>query len=199
MNMLQDEYYIIERTNNDNYPLFSWDESRGEHGLGKPVPFNKPIKFLLGEPISSNFEWVDYHSNPTNPVVSNRIADVLAPMDIYGIQLVPAKVRNPKDPFSEIKDYWFIHVWNRIACLNKEKSEIEYDEVDGQIWGFDKLVLDEETLGFFELRKRLVFELTEKTSVLLIHQTIKDAIESVNPKGCRFFKATEWRSDIVFD
>ncbi|MCP4491871.1 MAG: hypothetical protein GY820_31890 [Gammaproteobacteria bacterium] len=196
--MLQDEYYVIDRANNDNYPLFSWDQLSGDFGMGRPVEFKESIKMRLGDPISPNFEWVDYHKAPA-PVVSKRIADVLAPMDIYGIQLVQAKVRNPKDPFSEIRDYWLIHVWNRIACLNREKSEIEYDEVDGQIWGIDKLVLDEETLGFFELRKRLVFELTEKTSVLLVHQTIKDAIDSVSPKGCRFFKATEWRSDIVFD
>lgn len=198
--MLQDEYYIIGRVNNDNYPLFSWDQSRGDYGLGRPVEYKEPIKLRLGEPISPNFEWVDYHSFPTSPVVSEIIANALSPMDIYGIQLVPAKVRNPKDksPFAEVKDYWFMHVWNRIACLDKTNSELEFYD-DGTIFGIEKLVLDEKTLGLFELRKRLIFELTEDTSVLLIHQTIKDAIESVNPTGCRFFKASDWRSDIVFD
>ena len=51
----------------------------------------------------------------------------------------------------------------------------------------------------YELRKRLIFELAEKTSVLLVHQTIKAAIESVKPKGCRFFKAAEWNSDKTFE
>ncbi|MCP4486749.1 MAG: hypothetical protein GY820_05430 [Gammaproteobacteria bacterium] len=197
--MLQDEYYVIESENNDNYPLFSWDQrSSLFRNNTTPVVIEAPVKFRLGDPLSPNFEWVDYHVAP-HPVVSARIFDVLASMDIYGIQLVPAKVRNPKDPFSEIKDYWFIHVWNRIACLNKEKSVIRTNKAGTRIFAVDKLVLDEETLGFFELSKRLVFELTEKTSVLLVHQTIKDAIDSVSPKGCRFFKATEWRSDIVFD
>ncbi len=198
--MLQDEYYIIERENNDNYPSFSWDQSRGDYGLGQPVE-KEPINLRLGEPISPNFEWVDYHSLPTSPVVSKVIADILEPMDIYGIQLVPAKVRNPKDksPFAEVKDYWFIHVWNRIACLDKENSEIRTNKAGTRIFAIDKLVLNEKTLNVFELRKRLIFELTEDTSVLLIHQTIKDAIESVHPKGCRFFKADDWRSDIVFE
>ncbi len=197
--MLQDEYYIIESENNDNYPLFSWDQLSGDFGMGQPVEFKQPVKFRLGDPLSPNFEWVDYHVAP-EPIVSKRIVDVLSPMDIYGIQLVPAKVRNPKDksPFAEVKDYWFMHVWNQIACLDKENSELElYD--DGAIFGIDKLVLDEKTLSLFELKKRLIFELAEKSPVLLVHQTIKDAIESVNPKGCRFFKATEWNSDIVFD
>lgn len=195
--MLQDEYYIMDRENNDNYPLFSWDQSSGKFGLANPINFDEPIKLRLRDPISPNFEWADFHKLP-DPVVSKCVVDVLAPMDIYGIQLVPAKVRNPKDPFSEPRDYWFIHVWNRISCLNERESELEWDEVDGEIWGIEKLVLDEEILSLFELRKRQIFELAEDTSVLLIHQTIKDAIMSVNPLGCRFFKASEWNSDISF-
>ena len=196
--MLQEEYYVIERANNDNYPLFSWDQSRGDYGLGRPVEFHEPIKLRLGEPISPNFEWVDYHAFPTNPVVSKIVVDVLAPFDLQGVQFVPAKVRNSRDPFSEPRDYWFIHVWNRIACLDKTNTELElYD--DGSIFGIDKLVLNEKTLLMFELRKRLMFELTENTSVLLIHQRIKTAIESVHPKGCRFFKVAEWNSDKTFE
>lgn len=199
--MLQNEYYVIARENNDNYPLFSWDQSRGDYGLGRPVEINELIKLRMGEPISPNFELVDYHSLPTGPVVSQRIVDVLAPLEIYGIQLVPANVRNPIEdsPFAEGNDYWFIHVWNRISCLDKENSDIEYDDVDGEIWGIEELVLDEKILNKFDLTKRLIFGLTEETSVLLVHQSLKDAIETVRPKGCRFFKSTEWHSDIVFD
>jgi len=131
--MLQDEYYIIETENNDNYPLFSWDELSNDYGLGKPVEIKAPVNLRLGEPISPQFEWVDYHEAP-EPVVSKKIADALHQLNIYGIQLVFAKVSNPKDPFADEKDYWFIHVWNRISCLDKEKSEVDYDEVDGKIW-----------------------------------------------------------------
>ncbi|MEM9102366.1 MAG: DUF1629 domain-containing protein [Pseudomonadota bacterium] len=196
--MLQDEYYVIERESNDNYPLFSWDQRSGKFGLGKPIEIKEPVKLRLGEPISANFEWVDFHRLPAC-VFSKRITDVLKPMQLYGIQLVPAKVRNPKGLSDEPRDYWFMHVWNRITCLDREQSELDIDEVDGRIWSIEKLVLDEEVLGLVELKKRQVFELTEDTSTLLIHQSVKDAILSVNPVGCRFFKATEWNSDIVFD
>ena len=195
--MLQNEYYILDRENNDNYPLFSWDQIETEYGLGKPVDYKEPVKFRLGDSASPNFEWVDYHKVP-DPVISKRILDALLPLDLHGVQFVPAKVRNPRGPFSEPRDYWLIHVWNRIACLDKEKSELElYD--DGSIFGIDKLVLNEKTLAMFDLRKRMIFELTEKTSVLLIHQRVKEAIESVHPIGVRFFKATEWNSDKTFE
>ena len=97
--MLQAEYYVVERENNDNYPLFSWDQKENEYGLGKPVNFTEPLKFRLGKPIPSEFKWVDYHKAP-EPVISPALAEILEKLDIYGIQLIPAKVRNPKDPFS---------------------------------------------------------------------------------------------------
>jgi len=112
---------------------------------------------------------------------------------------VPAQVRNPKDPFAETKNYWFLHIWNRISCLNREQSEVDIDEDDGMIWDIDKLVLDEEKLNAFKLEQRLIFELAEDSSVILIHQSIKDVIMSVNPTGFRFVNASEWYSDIVFD
>jgi len=196
--MLQDEYYVIARDKNSNYPLFTWDQVESEFGLGKPVEITEPLKFRFGEPIPPEPELVDYHGLP-DPVVSKRIVDVLTPLDIYGIQLIPAKVRDPRSPFSDLHDYWYLHVWNQITCLDKEKSEIRTNKAGTRIFAIDKLVLDEKTLSPFELRKRQIFELAEKTPLLLLHKTVKDAIESVNPKGCRFFKATEWRSDIVFE
>ncbi len=194
--MLIDEYYIIESTKNSC--LFSWDQKSNEYSKGAPVKINGFVKFRLGEPIPTTPNLIDYHE-ASEPVVSQLIYDILAPLNIYGIQLIPAKVKNPKDPFSEYHDYWFVHIWNQISCLDKEKSELDISKSGLSIFGIDKLVLDEKTLGFFELRKRLIFELAEKTSVILIHQSIKEAIMSVNPKGIRFFKASEWNSDITFD
>jgi len=46
--MLQAEYFVLMRENNDNYPLFSWDQPRGDFGMGKPVKYREPIKFRLG-------------------------------------------------------------------------------------------------------------------------------------------------------
>lgn len=195
--MLQEEYYVIDRENRDHFPLFSWDQMESEYGMGKPVKYAEPIKLCLSEPISPEFEWVDYHKLP-GPVISKRILDALLPLDLYGVQFVPAKVRNPKDTLAEPRDYWFVHVWNRIACLDEDASEVERYK-DGSIFEIEELVLDEEKLGMFEPRKRMVFELAEDISVILVHKEVKKAIESVQPKGVRFFKATEWNSDICFE
>jgi len=172
--MLQAEYYVLMREKNNHYPLFSWDQKSGEFGMGKPVEFKDPVKMRLGQPIPPKPEWVDFHKAP-DLVVSERIAEVLAPLDIYGIQLVPAEVRNSKDPFSEVKNYYFLHVWNRIHCLDGENSEIRTNRAGNIIYSIDKFV------------------------VTLVHQSIKDAIMAINPKGFRFVKATDWYSNIAFD
>lgn len=195
--MLQNEYYVIDRENNDNYPLFAWDQVADDFGLGVPAEFSAPVKLRLRDPIAPKFEWVDYHKLP-DPVVSARLAKVINALNIYGIQLVPAVVRNPSAPYADLHEYFFIHVWNRIACLDKDNSEIESNRDGTRIFGIQKLVLDETILGSIGLPKRLVFELQEKTSVLIVHESVKRAIEAISVKGCRFFKASEWNSDIVF-
>lgn len=194
--MLKNEYFVIDRENNDNNPLFSWDESSGSFGMGKLVQFINPIKMRLGEPVSSGFQWADYHKAP-EPVVSSRIADVLGAMDLYGVQIVPVKVRDLKDTMPE-QDYWFLHVWNRISCLDREQSDLDLYK-DGSIFSIDEFVLDERELEKIELSKRLIFSLSEKTSVILVHQTVKDAMLSLDPTGVRFFEASKWNSDSAFE
>ncbi len=195
--MLQEEYYVIKSENNNNYPLFAWAQSSRQYNMGKPVEYSEPLKLRLGEPISRKFEWVDYHSL-SGSVISKRILDALLPLDLYGVQFVPAKVTNPKDPFAEPRDYWYVHVWNEIACLDMEESDLDLYE-DGDVASIIRMVLNEEKLAMVEPRKRMMFGLVEDCTVYLVHEVVKEAIESVNPKGVRFFKATEWGSDRIFE
>lgn len=131
------------------------------------------------------------------PVLSPRLAEAVRAMDLYGIELVPAVVRHTEDPSCEPKDYYFLYVWNRIHCLDRQNSDLElYGR--GRIFGFRKLVLLADTLLRFDISKRLIFELAEKPSVLLVHETVREAMESVKPQEVRFFRATEWNSDLAF-
>ena len=195
--MLQEEYYVLIRENNDNYPLFSWDQSSDAFGRGEAVNFNDVIKMKLSDPISPNYELVDYHKAP-EPVVSKKIYNVLESLKIYGLQLFPVQVKKSKKIIADEHNYWFLHIWNRIQCLDNEKSDLElYD--DGSIFSVEKLVLDELALNSIDLDKRLIFELSENTSTILIHKSIKDKILLTNPVGLKFVEAGEWYSDIVFE
>lgn len=42
--MLQDEYYVVERENNKNYPLFALDQKSVGTGQGVPIQYTEPLK-----------------------------------------------------------------------------------------------------------------------------------------------------------
>jgi hypothetical protein len=115
-------------------------------------------------------------------------------MNLYGVQLFPAEVRNPRDPFSTPHNYWFAHILNRIGCLDMEKSELRTNRSGMRILSIDALVLQEQVLSLIELEKRLIFSLAEKTFLLLVHETLKQTILSLNPMGCRFISTEDWGS-----
>lgn len=50
--MLQEEYYVIKRENNNNYPLFAWAQSAREYNMGKPVEYTEPVNLLCKSPSS---------------------------------------------------------------------------------------------------------------------------------------------------
>lgn len=197
--MLQNQYYILERANNDSYPLFAWNQKSSliRKNTTRPVTVEAPVELKLGNPIPSSPQFVDYHTSP-DPIISPKLAEVFRSADPYGVQLIPATVTDPRHPFAESLDYWLMHVWNRISCLDMDESEVERFD-SGRIFAIDRLVLSESVLGAFDEHKRQVFYLTEKPSVLIVHEAIKELMESCQALGCRFFKVSEWNSDSSFE
>jgi len=204
--MLQDEYYLLISTNNPNYPSFAFEKGVHYSNLGYPLELEGKVNFRIRPPYSKKRELVDYHIAPHH-IISPRFADLLAPLNIYGIQFLPAILRDHKYYPDLTYDYVILHIWNRIACVDKQKSEIDYlsddpeDQKDPEamIFSFDKLVLCEDVLQNIKLEHRLMFELKEKTSVCLVHESIKNIIELAEMKGLRFLKVSDWNSDSFFD
>jgi len=193
--MLNQDYYVIKRGGSNNYPLLEWDQSSGMFDKGKPVTVTPPIKLRLGAPVPDKPEMVDYHSLP-EPVVGERIKNILEPMTLYGTQLIPARI--PVE--DNVYDYWLLHVFNEIACIDREKSILEIDEDDGDVLDIEQLALDEKVLQEIPLDKRLIFVLKESTSTYLFHRSVKEAIMALEPapQGVQFFRADQWGSAAVF-
>jgi hypothetical protein len=196
------EYFIVERENNNNHPLLEWAGTTFQGPLARsardsrPVQFTEPIQLKLGAPIPPMPEMVDYHSLP-EPIIGQKIKDVLEPLNIEGIQFIPAKV-DTRDKGLGVFDYWYLHVYNRITCMDKEKSVCSYSP-SGRITDIKKLVLADYELKHLPLEERLIFVLKEYTSVYLFHESIKDKIMSDNPVGIRFFRVDKWGSSAAFE
>ena len=181
------EYYIISRANNNNHPLFEWDQLSGMFYKGRPVEISEPVKLRLGSPVPKKPEMVDYHSLPES-VVSEKIKDVLEAMNIDGIQLVPVKIQGKNE--GEFYDYWLMHIYKKIPCMDWKKSDYKVSE-SGRL-SVRKLVIDEAVVKDIPLEKRLVFELKEGASLFLVHKSVRNSVMAVNPDGVEFIDVDEW-------
>jgi hypothetical protein len=193
------DYYIIGGDGNPSAPLLRADGDQDTWFLigDEPVEIEKPMELCFNSPIPRNPKMLDYHSLP-DTVVSKKIYEALAPMNVYGIQLVPAVVRNNKT--NDIyEDYWVVYVYNEISCVDRNLSEYTVDEDNGSIRQIYTLVLDKKVLENIPLEKRLVFRLGEGISKLIYHKSVVDAIMAVNPEGIRFGKIKDWYEGIQFN
>ena len=190
------DYYVISRANNNHHPLFEWDQRSGMFYKGVPVEIEEPVKLRLGAPIPGKPKMVDYHSLPES-VVSEKIWNVLEPMNIDGIQLVPAKVRGVNE--GDVYDYWLIHIYNEIACMDRNLSVYSIDDSDGRIDDIARLVLDNGILNDIPLEERLVFELSEGSAMFLYHASVVTAVLSENPEGVTFTNVAEWNDGTAFE
>ena len=182
------EYYIIMRANNNNHPLLGWRQESGMFYRDEPVEIDEPVRLGIGKPVPKNPVMADYHSLPES-VVSEKIKNVLEPMNIEGIQLVPAVVEGVKK--GESYDYWLLHIYSCISCMDREKSTYKISK-SGTSISIEKLVVDEAVMKEIPLEKRLVFELEEGASLFLVHKSVRDAVMAVNPVGVEFIDVDEW-------
>lgn len=190
---MQTDYFVIMRAGPSSYPLLEWDEYR--LGFAKPAPVNvtAPVQLRLGAPVPRAPVMVDYHSLPT-PVVSERIKNALASLDLFGLQLVPADVKVKPD---DVRRYWLLHVFNKIACIDRQRSACTFYS-DGDALSINKLVLDETVLHDIPPERRRVFRLAESTSVYLFHQSVVERVLALQPEGLRFIRADQWSDGAGF-
>ncbi|MCY1016231.1 imm11 family protein [Pyxidicoccus sp. MSG2] len=192
---MQRDYFVIERAASNAHPLFGWDQSGSAFYKGTAVTLAEPIRLRLGEPVPSRPVMADHHSLP-KPVLSTRLKDMLAGLNLFRAQLVPADVRVHDD----VVRYWLLHVFNEIECVDRERSRLSVDDEDGVILGIDELVLDEAVLRAIPQPERLVFVLAESTSVHIFHRTVVDQVMSLTPppEGLRFIPVTDWNDSVGF-
>ena len=110
-----DEYYIVTRENNDNYPLICIDESnlsplKSGGMFASPGPLIQdgyvfPVK--LNEPIPDAPELVDFHRRPY--MFSYRvIQDVAQRHKLPGVQWLPACISHKGKTYP---DYIIVHIY----------------------------------------------------------------------------------------
>ena len=198
MNTNEFDYYVIDRKGDKAYPLVGPHED-SEHTLlyigdnfsefrEKSIPNPKPVEFVFCDPIPRKPVIGDYFSDPES-IISKKIADEMKPMNIKGIQLIPATVESNKGNVYE--DFFWIYIHHYIEAMDKDKTNFELSKYG--LYRFDSFTLDEKILTEIPLEERLIFKLKEKSSIKLYHCSVVDIIMSTNPEGVMFTKVEDWR------
>lgn len=190
-------YYVLERQNDDSHPLLGWsddDPTDAETIFARNEEFlsTQPVRLRLGRPIPKHPQLVDYHVLP-EPVISEKLAAVLAPMLLHMVQLVPAVI--PLDGIDH--PYYLLHVRNRVECLDMRRTKYE-PRLDGGIAILERIVLDEDKLRRVPEANRLLFCPQEYETIWLAHESVKNALEAVSPVGLRFFHVDDWGDTVSF-
>lgn len=189
------EYYILERDGSAPYPLVDEDpdceiteDYLYENYRKKIENIEHTAKFEYGSPTSKGFVVGDYFSQP-NSIVSQRIKDTLNPLNIYGIQFIPAEIETNTGDI--IENFYYIHIYNWIEAVDRKKSKFKKLD-DGNLL-IDYFFLDEKILGSIPFEERLVFILEEDSALQIYHKSIVDAIMAVKPEGLKFTRVEDWR------
>lgn len=188
------EYFRIARAFDDAIPLLNTDTDCPNYLYEQTAIENpEPLLFQLGDPIPIKPKMGDYLSEPAS-VISKKIFDVLAPLNISTIQLLPARIRGKNDEI--FSNYWAIHMLTEIKCVDASLSNCEIKRV--RLAKVKKIVLDKNILSAIPLPERLVFRLQEDSSFQLYHSSIVEKILAANPSGVRFVNIEEWNDSSFF-
>jgi hypothetical protein len=187
------EYYVIDSAEDQAYPLLDCDpdsdhtETYVYDNKENEIPDPQEMEFVFGKPYPRKPVIGDYFSQ-TESIVSEKIKNVLEPMNIKGIQLIPATVTSNK---GDVYDgYYYIHVYHRIRAMDMNDSVYEQDD---DYFSIERFNLDKDVLREIPLEERLVFKLRESPTEKLYHKSVVDAIMAVNPVGVQFTRVEDWR------
>ena len=195
MNTNEFEYYLVNPVFDGHIPMVRDDDDY--------PPRQNPYRLCFASPIPKTPRMVDYHSlRGSIGIYSQKVYDVLAPLNIKGIYLIPAIIRGKND--EEFENYYKMNVMNEYLTFDRDKSEYEFyeaeDEDDEDEWvSIDKIALNIDALSEIPSEERLIYKSKEHSGYTLYHKSIVDIIMSVNPEGVCFTSVEVWKEGMQFD
>ena len=198
-NEFDEEYYIMDVSGADNYPNLAFCKSSAAFSYAEPIKeVELPIqtKFSKTTRPPKNPKFVDALFLKGNIAISKRVFEEFENLNLYGLQMLPIEITTPKEEI--VKDYYVMHIWNEIAAVDKNNYVGDEPDGYGGICGLESFSLDEKNMINTPIEKRLIFKLAESTSIMLVRQSVYDAIQSLNPEGFSFWKVSEWNIGSAF-
>lgn len=160
-----------------------------DSGCKQPIKEIPTIEIHISEDQSQNL-LTDNLIAPgiTGIVINRKIRSILQENNVSNIEyynsILIDEIMGKKET-----DYKVGNIIGLIKCVDFEKSELVIDDHDGSIQFIDKLVLKYDLLKDIKLP---IFRLGEFSQIILVHNAIKNELESANVSGINFYKPEEF-------
>ena len=191
-----EQYYVIMRENNDYYPTMWGDLKPKSKGIKIKEDENCDVNIYLDLSNGVQDKFVDYHSSAGDSVTSERFYEFIEKLNIKGVQFLKGTKGNVIEELKLI--YYVMHIYNRIACIDRLKSIIEIDKKGGYISDIEKFSIDHKVFDKIPLEDRLIFFLDESVNIKIFHESIVKEIKKMDMKGVRFIKVSDWDDNVAF-
>lgn len=191
------EYYVMDTKYDETYPTLA---ARNEcpHTYDYVVDCEKidnpeTSEFQFRHPIPRKPVFGDYFDAQSKPVVSEKIKFILEPLNLPGVQFIPAKIYDNKGNIHE--NYFFMNIYNLIMAVDRENSKYRTSFAnDPDCLFLDRFSLNKKVLENIPLDERLIFLLKENKITKIVHSSIVQLILKENPKGIGFTLVEDWHN-----
>ena len=180
-------YVMVGEGKHPIMPIASGPGIEGNWRLGCPItePVPTPIVYTLNPRFKGQPKPMYYEKSI--PVMRDDVAAALRAAGVDNIQYFDAVLRNPATG-AEHRDYKAYNIVGLVACADTVASRrmgtgnSAMGDVD-----FESLVIDESKTG-----GALLFRLAENVSAVVVHDSVKDAIDASGIPGFVFYGPSEW-------
>jgi hypothetical protein len=162
----------------DDDPLRSWT-------LGRRFTNSPRIPLLASLRMRKDSKLMEMWKAPL-PIISTRFYKVLLSIGIDNIDVFPVELLDSKSGVT-YKDYLAFNIIGVIAAADLSKSEYHAWDESKVALDFNSLVIDE-----IKTRNALIFRLAEATNGIVIHESVKKAIEAAGINTLTFISPEEW-------
>ncbi|GHV58856.1 hypothetical protein FACS1894103_1090 [Campylobacterota bacterium] len=199
-NQFDSEYYVMNVDGANNHPLLAWGKTRRgpflQAALIDEKTLSLPLQIVFDEPYPKQYEMADFLMLGAQFAGSETLKKFFERNKVYGAQFVPIEITTNKKEI--ITGHYAIHFHNRLRAIDENNYEGGEPDEFGEILDLSRFSLNAFLLNNIPIENRLVFVLEEDAGMIIVHQSIYEAIRAENLTGMRFWKVSDWDNNAMF-
>ncbi len=194
MENFNEEYYVMDCDGADNHPMLAWGETSSRPFISiKEIDsddLDLPLEIDFDTPCPKKPEMADILDLGSTCVFGEKIKLLFDKLQRPKAQFVPATIITNKK--QKIEGHYIFNSWNGIDGIDKNNYIGDAVNPRGRILNLKKFSLDADVLNKLSLEERLLFRLSESPILIIVHKSIKEAIENEQATGFRFYSIEKW-------